>query len=250
LDYAIPREQLEAANPHHHNGSHAAFAQLEKQAKELFTDLLNSGEGGELLLYALSEKILKLPQIMCKMAIKSSSKMHFHGADGIHAGVSEDGKLVIYWGESKIHKTPSGAIASCCESLSGFIQAGSLFDDEAGNDFQLLFRQPNIPNNQPELRKAIVSYFDSTQSNAFDFETRAVALVGFDFNQYTLENIDNGKIKQEIEKKITAWKALIQTHCAKSNLENFSMHFFVLPFPSVKCFRDEMFLSLGIPNVK
>ncbi|WP_223252149.1 Hachiman antiphage defense system protein HamA [Paracoccus mutanolyticus] len=47
----------------------------------MFTDLKSSGEGGELLLYLLTERFLGLPQILCKMSLKTSA--HYHGADGV-----------------------------------------------------------------------------------------------------------------------------------------------------------------------
>ncbi len=246
LDYAIPRSEIDAADPALKNKSNAALMALRKQATSLFTDLVNSGEGGELLLYAFGEKILRLPQIVCKMALKTSSKMHFHGADGVHAGVNENGKLALYWGESKIHKSRSQAISECFTSLKNFLLADSFFDDKAGNDFQLIFRNPNVEVSQPELKKAIISYFDQTSSNAFDFEARALALVGFDCNKYDIDELSDDSIKPEIAKEIESYVTLIKSHCKNANLEKFSIYFFVLPFPSAEKFREEMLNSLGI----
>ena len=35
---------------------------------------------------------------------KTDPRMHYHGADGVYAGVTDDGMLKLYWGESKIYK--------------------------------------------------------------------------------------------------------------------------------------------------
>jgi hypothetical protein len=39
------------------------------------------------------------------MSLKTSREMHVHGTDGIHARMEDDGRLALYWGESKLHAT-------------------------------------------------------------------------------------------------------------------------------------------------
>jgi len=53
-------------------GSTAKVLQLQREAKALFTTVQISGEGGELLLYALLEIALGVPQILCKMSLKTN----------------------------------------------------------------------------------------------------------------------------------------------------------------------------------
>ena len=80
---------------------------IRKDAIELFKKvskrLNRNGEGGELLLYLLTEWVLEAPQIIAKMPLKTNSNMPVHGSDGIHVKLcSTSGKLMFIWGESKL----------------------------------------------------------------------------------------------------------------------------------------------------
>jgi len=62
-------------------------------------------------MFILAEALLGLPQLLCKMDLKTDPEMHFHGVDGVHCGVGDDGKsLAVYWCESKVHKDISNAL--------------------------------------------------------------------------------------------------------------------------------------------
>ena len=58
-----------------------------------------------MLLFMLAERFLKLPQILCKMALKTDSRLHYHGADGVYAGVTQEGVLKLYWGSRRFTRT-------------------------------------------------------------------------------------------------------------------------------------------------
>jgi hypothetical protein len=121
-DYAIPRSKFAAAKARDQRfNSTESVVALVEQAKRSFTDIANSGEGGELLLFLLAERFLGLPQILCKMHLKTDSAMHYHGADAVHAGVTEDGILKLYWGESKVYNNAARAIRDCLASLAPFL---------------------------------------------------------------------------------------------------------------------------------
>lgn len=119
VDYAIPRSKLADAKARDNRfNSTEAVAELVERAKRSFTDLANTGEGGEMLLFLLAERFLKLPQILCKMDLKTDTRMHYHGADGVYAGVTSQGTLKLYWGESKIYQDAGAAIRACINSLA------------------------------------------------------------------------------------------------------------------------------------
>jgi hypothetical protein len=85
VDYCIPRSRIdEAAVYFAHTKKTDKLMRLNAEAQHLFTSLEKSGEGGEILLYLLLETVLGLPQLLCKMPLKTSGQMHYHGADGIH----------------------------------------------------------------------------------------------------------------------------------------------------------------------
>ena len=121
-DYAIPRTKLAAAKARDTKyNSTEAVTELVERAKRSFTDLAKTGEGGEMLLFLLAERFLRLPQILCKMDLKTDTRLHYHGADGVYAGVTPEGLLKLYWGESKIYKDAGAAIRDCLASLAPFL---------------------------------------------------------------------------------------------------------------------------------
>ncbi len=98
IDYAIPRRTIEGAfKQAEDTGSAAAVSNLHERARQLFTHLAKSGEGGELLLFAMAEAIFGITQIICKMTLKTSTSMHYHGSDGVYAEARPDGGLNLFW---------------------------------------------------------------------------------------------------------------------------------------------------------
>ena len=84
VDYAIPRKQFEdAQREQNETNSAAPMVKLHEEAKRLFTKLENTGEGGELLLFAMAEAVFGYAQILCKMSLKTATSMHYHGSDGV-----------------------------------------------------------------------------------------------------------------------------------------------------------------------
>ncbi|WP_437618552.1 HamA C-terminal domain-containing protein [Sorangium sp. So ce1151] len=180
LDYAIPRsEYRDAQEESLRTGSSQKIVRLHKKAQKLFTDLEQSGEGGELLLFALAEKVLRLPQLICKMSLKTNARMHIHGADGLHAGVDPaTGKLLLYWGESKIYGDFSGAVRDCLASIAPMLSD----HDASKRDLQLLQRYLDVDNE--ELENAIKNFLDPDSEAFNSLEFRGLCLVGFDCGAY------------------------------------------------------------------
>ena len=60
-DYAIPRAKMDAARKRDYEyKSSSAVSALHHEAKAVFTDLTNTGEGGEMLLYLLGRALFGL----------------------------------------------------------------------------------------------------------------------------------------------------------------------------------------------
>jgi hypothetical protein len=92
VDYCIPRTRFQEARDHMvRTGSAEKVLALQREAKELFTHLENSGEGGEMLLYLLLEVELGIPQLLCKTPLKTNPEVHYHGVDGVHGKVTDTG---------------------------------------------------------------------------------------------------------------------------------------------------------------
>ena len=115
IDYCIPPEEIANAKKldETHNTTQYTM-KLYKKAEGLFTELKNTGEGGELLLSLMTQSILKIPQVLCKMPLKTNPQVHYHGADGLYGKYDEDTKkFCLYWGESKLYSNVDEALSKC-----------------------------------------------------------------------------------------------------------------------------------------
>ncbi|EPF2603503.1 TPA: HamA C-terminal domain-containing protein [Yersinia enterocolitica] len=247
IDYAIPRKKInEAIKYQQETGSTLKIVKLFTQAMGLFTRLSNSGEGGELILFLFAEKFLKLPQIICKMNLKTSSQMHYHGADGVHIGVDKDSKrLCLYWGESKLYSDLTQAIYKCMKSITPLITStmGSGSADE--RDIQLLSDFMNI--DDPVLETALKKFLDPDQPEFNKLEYRGICLVGFDIDDYPKDpnSLTISGLAEKFNEKLDGWKSGVKKRIIEENIHGFSLHVFLVPFPSVEEFRKTLLASLG-----
>lgn len=246
LDYAIPRTQIrEAYEEFQKTRSTQKLVRLTEEARSLFTDLENSGEGGELLLFALAEKLLKLPQLICKMSLKTNTRMHVHGADGLHAGADPStGNLVLYWGESKIYGDVTGAVRECLASIRPMLTEYS----SGQRDLQLLQRHADL--DDPALEAALKKYLDPDSNEYNSLEFRGLCLVGFDCDAYPTEpsTTQLAAMVAQIGQLVPRWRGHVRRRIGEERLEAFAMHFLLVPFPSAEGFRQLLREQLGIAN--
>lgn len=243
-DYAIPRSKVQAAlSKLAQTGSTEEFTRLTLEARKLFTKLEQSGEGGELLLFALTESILKYPQILCKMNLKTDEQVHFHGADGVFLGVDDDGMLSVFWGESKLHADHSSALAECVESIASILK----MESEIDSDIRLI---DFIDLDNEQLEKAIKEYFDFNSPNYDKLKSCAVCLVGFDHVSYKFDpakKLTNEDLKAKVEHSFkTHWKKNLERKLAENNIQFCKVIFFYLPVQSVDNFRSTFRKELGL----
>lgn len=244
VNFCIPRSAvIEAAEHLEQTKSADKFSELEKQAQSLFTRVEKSGEGGELLLYVLLETVLQLPQLLCKMPLKTSSEMHVHGSDGIHAKLLDDGTLALYWGESKLYATANAAIDNCFASIAPYLT------DEGGvgaTERDLLLVREHLDAGDQEATAALVRYFEDTGAESAKVEFRGACLVGFDLKDYPEPLGDGGKIVDGVANAIEKWHQRIAARVGDSELESFEFEVFCVPMPSVKDFRKALRDRLGL----
>jgi hypothetical protein len=245
-DYAIPRSQLAKAKARDtkYNSTEAVTALVE-QARRSFTDLAKTGEGGEMLLFLLAERFLKLPQILCKMDLKTDTRMHYHGADGVYAGVTADGILKLYWGESKIYKSAADAIKDCLISLSPFLLEPEHEGAERERDLVLLSDKADLKD--PALTDALKRYFDKNSIMSKRVQYCGIALIGFDAPFYPSEPVK--VIADEIAKAARAglqsWRVAIGKRLKAEKLEQVEIQLFCLPLPSADDFRAAFLKAMG-----
>lgn len=243
IDYCIPRTRIrEALAADAGDGSTAAIGRLAQEAADLFADVAKSGEGGELLLYYLLETVLRIPQILCKMPLKTNANVHYHGVDGVHATVASGDTLAVYWGESKLYANPSNAIRACLESIVPF-----LLDDGAGStDRDQLLVRDNVDLNNPDVEQALKLFFDQSKEESTRLEYRGACLIGFSKDNYPPNPHDQkGAVVAAVETEIGQWTADLRKHLTDHKVDRIEIEFFCVPFPSVDEFRREMLERLG-----
>lgn len=246
-DYAIPRSKLAEAKARDlkYNSTEAVTALVE-QARRSFTDLAKTGEGGEMLLFLLAERFLKLPQILCKMDLKTDTRMHYHGADGVYAGVTEQGMLKLYWGESKIYSDAAAAIRDCLASLAPFLVEPEHEDAERERDLILLSDKADL--SDPILTEALKRYFDRTSVLSKRVQYCGVALVGFDAKFYPGDDVKAiaAEIAAAARTELEAWRARIGERLKLEKLDLFEIELFCLPLPSAEGFRAAFLKAMGL----
>lgn len=237
MAYVIPRARIQEAKEKDDKeklGIHTT--RLIREAEKLFTPLKKTGEGGEMLLFILGEVLLGLPQLFCKMSVKTAGGVHYHGADGIHAGVGVDGHLELYWGESKLHKTFDSALTDCIASISPILKR----EDDAELE-DLLLLQTHFRLSNPEHTEAIKHILNKDSQDFNSVEYCGLCLIGFN------EDVYDPSITQEIIKsKCNQWKISISKKLKSAGLTGFTIHFFSLPVVCVEQFRARFLEKLGL----
>lgn len=244
VDYCIPRSLITEALEHvARSNSTDKLVQLQREARGLFTKIQTTGEGGELLLYALLEIALGLPQILCKMSLKTNSQVHYHGVDGVHARALPDGKLAVYWGEAKLYADVNAGIDAALSSLAPYLlDAG---DGAAERDVLLL--RDHADTGDEELTAALVRYFTDDTAEASQLVVRGACLVGFSMDDYADPlHADGATLRVEVAEAIAAWQARVGTAVSNEKLASFELEVFFVPLPSVQEFRDQLLRQLGL----
>ena len=247
VNYAIPRSKIaEAKKRDSKFNSTEAIGELVERAKRSFTDLSRTGEGGELLLFLLAERFLQLPQILCKMDLKTDTRMHYHGADGVYAGVSNEGMLKLYWGESKIYNDATTAIRDCMTSLAPFLIEPE--SEEAGRERDLLLLSDKADLGDPSLIEALKKYFDKSSVMSKRVQYCGVALVGFDAPFYPKDNAKAvaEEIVQASRTALAGWSSTIGKRIALEKLDQMEIQVFCIPLPSADGFRSSFLRAMGI----
>ncbi len=239
IDYCIPRNRIDEASARlQSTGSADFFVKLNSEARALFTTLTKSGEGGELLIFVLLERLLGIPQILCKMNLKTSSQMHVHGVDGIHAHVLEGGKLGLYWCESKLYASFSNAVAECMKSIAPFLNDKG--DGASQRDLQLVRDYANL--GDPTIDDLIIRLITNDPSVPNLVEVRGASLIGFDLANYP--DLADPLRRADVIASLGTWTDTVGKRVTAEGLESFHIDVFCVPVESVQEFRDALQLEL------
>lgn len=249
IDYAIPRKTIEEAyGKTSTTNSMSAISNLHERARGLFTHLAKSGEGGELLLFAMAEAIFGVTQIICKMTLKTSTSVHYHGSDGVYAEARTDGGLNLFWGESKIHAAPADAIRECLKSLAPFLREPEGEDAKRNQDILLVNEFANFSDER--LVASLKKYLDKNDSNSLAVRHCGLALCGFDSGAYPAEDVEktSDRIAADISTELNDWIGTTGSRVEHEKLEQFDIHFVCVPLPSASAFRSYFLEILGVQS--
>ncbi|WP_186640230.1 DUF1837 domain-containing protein [Rufibacter sediminis] len=249
LDYCIPRSEIQKAKDlDSKNNTTSSVVKLNKIARDLLSSLDKSGEGGELMLYLLTQEYLKMPQLLCKMPLKTSSEMHIHGVDGIHVKYDDtSGGLALYWGESKMHKSITSAVSDCFKSVGKYLVSTGGSGTPYQREIQLI--TSNLDLIDEELEEAILDYLNKDSTNYNKVKNCAVCMLGFDYDMYPSgPNIKQiGDLLKEASLAINSWVESISKKLIKSPpLHSFDIELFLIPFPKVDEFRKVFLKEIGL----
>jgi hypothetical protein len=233
------------------NDKYRLIIELFDKAKGLFIKARaqreTSGEPGELILFMLLEWALGAPQIVSKMYLKTNSNMPVHGTDGIHARYSDDKKLLLYWGESKLYKTFAGALDSALNSVSGFLKERGPEDRE----IDLIRDHHSFGPEDAKLSDALLEYLDPYSPKSKERTTVFACFIGWNFSGFNgLSGLTSEQAEQSFAaactKRINTAIEQIKTKIIESKLQQTNFHFFMIPFESVEELRQAFFDVLGI----
>ncbi|MBN9545440.1 MAG: DUF1837 domain-containing protein [Alphaproteobacteria bacterium] len=247
INFALPRSEVQEVLALKGTLSDDDYMQriviLQQRATDLFKKAQKAtnrnGEAGELILYLLTEWILKAPQLLAKMSLKTNPAMPVHGADGIHIGICpKTSKAILFWGESKLYDDLGRAITEAVN------------DDAVKHELSLVQRYIDLSGLGAAQKKHILAYLDPFDDKSNDRIETCTCLLGFDFDGFQkLTKVDADKIDSTFEALVLAElkaAALKVAKALKTNgLEGHTMEIFLVPVPSVQKLRDLFQKKIG-----
>lgn len=212
------------------------WARLTREAYKLFRALPQSGEAGEMLLYLLIETVIRAPQMVAKVELKTNPKVEIHGSDGIHMRWNPTDQLLdVYFGESKLEQKASSALDSAFDSIAVFHKE-DMFEHECG----IVTAQYKWADDA--LRKAVLEYIDRGSPSG-DCRVNHACLIGFDWPGYGKHQALTRaamikEVSDEYGRRAEELHKLVQKKFDKWTLKALRFDVFFLPFADVQSFRD------------
>ena len=215
---------------------------LTKKAISRFVEYAhNTGELGELLLYAFLECHLGAPKILSKLELKTSTSLYVNGADGVHYLKLPNGNYQLIFGESKTIENLSAAIRRAFTSIYEFKnEVNSNGQKKSGINYEKTLISDNIAKEtfSEEDKAFITSLIYPKKDSFFRVDDAFGVFVGYQIN---IDNIDKKmpndqfveQVKQQIINEIEQVVSLITQQISDYKLEGHSFYIYVLPFTSL-----------------
>lgn len=229
---------------------------LYKEAQRYFgkKDPATDGKYGELLLFALTESILRCKMVAHKIEGLSNAKDQIKGGDGIFLGnyEIEEGQFepAILIGESKIMQERSKSIDEAFMSLNRFhdpetqaefnsmefiVANKTLFVDESDIDYDEIYEMltpgTTIFKNQIKVHPILLMY-NSSSINTLEKNAKT---------SYQLEELIKNHIEEKKEELIAVINEKLKTY---PQIEKVYIDFFCFPFNNIDNFRNGMYFNI------
>lgn len=224
--------------------------ELIKEAQNMFNrvqDQSKSGEFGELMAYFLLEGRLLAPQIVSKMALKTSGSMNVNGSDGIHLGV-RDGKLTFYYSESKVYQRVKDAIKRAIKSVDAF-HGNELYASATQYDFEVRLVRNHLDVPPGPLREHVIELLDPYSKTRSQYSFVNVCFLGYNWADLRTGLHDQSPSWDNSFEAmaVDVHRCLEDELSKRPSLDQMKWHFFLVPFDDVdavrQAFRKE--LTLG-----
>jgi hypothetical protein len=254
IPFCLPRHEIRRARDLMVKGDHVKagrlMMQLSERARGLFIKAKKgshrSGEAGEVVLYILTEWLLKAPQIVSKMYLKTNNQMPVYGTDGIHARYDHNDKLLyLFWGESKAHATLTNALGSALDSIREFLEAS-----HNKREIEIVSTHSDFDGIDDESKEALLKYLDPYAEESNERIETHSCLLAFEFSlpDGTKPEDAEEKFKEQTRSAVEAFIAGIKNTVVGKGLHLQRFEFFLLPVPSVQAFRDKFQEKIGWPK--
>jgi hypothetical protein len=259
LDYMTPfalhRSQIEELKKDYGKISPEEYRikceRLQREATSLYIRAQKAtnknGEAGELLLFLLTEWILKAPQLLAKLPLKTNRDVPVHGTDGIHVGYLPEKKtLCTYWGESKLYGDVNTAIAKAVESIEKALKS-----ENAEYELSLVKRHIDTAGLSPDEKSLILSFLDPFEHENYNKRINVTTcLIGFDFAAYSElgENSDEQKFGLLALSKLRELAPRLSNSLKSAGIKGHLVEMFFFPVPSVQDLRDQFQAKIGWKN--
>lgn len=204
------------------------------RARNKFQKTKTSGEAGELILFLLLES-QGISQIVSKMRLKTGTGMAFHGVDAVHLEVKDD-KILLHYGEAKMHKTLASGLGDAINSMEGF--EGSRKEEDELEIVSTHIDQSKFEKYTDQIVKLISPY-----ENKEDLGHIYSIFLGYDWK--TLQDLNaRGErelieyLKEEYEKLHDKYCDKIKDDISDSKINDKRFRFYILPFKDEEKFRE------------
>lgn len=226
---------------------------LTKKALERFVDYCNNtGELGELLLYAFLECHLNAPKILTKLELKTSTSLYVNGADGVHYLKLPNGNYQLVFGESKTFDNLTNALRATFESIADFKnQVNKDGKAKSGINYEKSLISDNLTKEtfSDEDAEFIRSLIYPKKESTFCVDDAFGIFIGYNLNippecKKLPNDIYREKIKAIILEGITSKIALINKYVEEKGLSGHSFYIYILPFSDLAKSRTHILEEL------